>query len=94
MRGILDLVNGLLQSLIKDRFHSKTFPTANEAIEALMRYDSQGYMRPGTFFVTIHVRDLRTSLPHQVMIEALVQFFRYYKVGEKLMAYHRPPLFN
>ena len=84
MRGILDLVNGLLQSLIKDRFHSKTFPTANEAIEALMRYDSQGYMRPGTFFVTIHVRDLRTSLPHQVMIEALVQFFRYYKVGEKI----------
>ena len=84
MRGILDLVNGLLQRLIKDRFHSKTFPTANEAIEALARYNSRGSIQSGTVFVTIHVHGLRTSLPHHVMIEALVQFFRYYKVSETI----------
>lgn len=84
MKGILDLVNSLLQPMVKRRFYLKTFPTANQAIEALLRYESKGYLRPDTSFVTIHVRGLRATLPHQFIIEALLHFFRYYTVSEKL----------
>ena len=78
MKGILHFVNNLLQSLIEDKFHSKTFPTANEAIETLNRYVSEGHLRPTTFFVTIHIHNLRTTLPHHLMIKALHHFFQYY----------------
>ena len=84
MRGVLDLVNGLLQSIIKRRFHSKTFPTANEAIEALIRFDSLGYIRPGTVFVTVHFHNLLTTLSHHLIIETLHHFFRYYAQCEHL----------
>ena len=84
MRGILDFVNGLLQLVVKGRFNSKTFPAASEAIEALCRYDRRGSIQRGTFFVTIHVRDLRTNLPHHAMIDALLQLFRYYQVSETI----------
>ena len=84
MKGIHDLVNSLLQPLVKRIFHWKTFPTANEAIEALIRYDSKGYRRPGTCFVAIHIHGLRTTLSHRLFVEALLHFFRYYAVSEKI----------
>jgi hypothetical protein len=79
MKGILHLINNLLQPLIKDKFHSKTFPTANEAIEALIKYyDEPCYDRSRLLLVTIHLHDLRTTLSHHLMIEGLENFFRCY----------------
>ena len=49
-----------------------------------MRYDNRGLIQPGTCFVTIHVRHLRTSLSHRFVIDALLHFFHYYTVSEKI----------
>jgi hypothetical protein len=79
MKGILHLIHHLLQPLIKEKFDSKTFPTANEAIEALIKYTESNHLRLTTFFVTIQIHDLHSTLPHHLIIEALQHFFHYYK---------------
>ncbi|CAF1344572.1 unnamed protein product [Adineta steineri] len=78
MKGILHLVNNLLQPLIQYIFYAKRFPTANEAIEELIKYEVEGNLQSKTFFVTIQIHDLRTTLSHDLMIEALQHFFQHY----------------
>jgi hypothetical protein len=84
MKGILHLINNLLQPLTEEKFHTKTFPTANEAIEKLIRYSNDFNLQPTTFFVTIHIHDLRTTLPHHLMIEALYNFFNYFVHNQEI----------
>lgn len=81
-KGVLDLVNDFLQPLIEDKFQSKTFPTANEVIEALARYVNDNSLRSTALFVNIHIHNLRSTLPHHLIIAALNHFFRYYKYCE------------
>ena len=64
-------------------------------LKALIRFDNLGYIRPGTFFVTIHFHNLRTTLPHHLIIENSTSFFfvTMHNVST-FLEYRRQPLFN
>ena len=94
MKGIFNLINNLLQPLVEHHFYLKTFPTANEAIEAFKEYRKSYYLKSNIYLVTIQIHDLRTTLSHDVMTEALETFFVIVHLKNKLMEYQQPLLNN
>ncbi|CAF1485066.1 unnamed protein product [Adineta ricciae] len=78
MKGISNLINTLLQPLVTKFFRNKQIVVASDAIDKWREYADMTSMPSCSYFVTIHLRHLRSSLPFHLIIASLEHFFHYF----------------
>ena len=84
IKAIACFINILLQPLVQCVIRSKTLPTGSEAIQAFEGYVKRGYLQPTTLFVTMHIHDLCTTLPHHLILEKLQEFLHTYAENRQI----------
>ncbi|CAF1485274.1 unnamed protein product [Adineta ricciae] len=78
MKGISNVINTLLQPLVTKFFRNKQIAVASDAIDKWREYADMTTMPSCSYFVTIHLRHLRSSLPFHLIIASLEHFFHYF----------------
>jgi hypothetical protein len=64
----------LLQPIYDRATHSTTLKTGIDVIDAVEGYSKKGLLQSNTLFVTLHIHDICTILPHASTMAALQRF--------------------